>query len=603
MEFILKRFNIRFDEHPGHLLLYNVFQYILSIFLQVLLVVGLLVIHGFSSAILFLIALIIPIHILCIALFGKGLFKLALYMYLISIHLTVWTLHWEQGLGAESILLFLHCFILILFSDRKALEKQMLCLTQALYGFCLMIWFTLYPVASQENQWFDLYFFILCSSHVYLSVYILYRIFELKLENSNRHHAELNVLKTEWMKAIDSAGKEIQFSSKSLSESSEILIQHTQQVSTRAGLVNQDAGQILTESNLVTEASQNTRHLFVSIVENVSKIDMTLSKLAENSKHASIETTIGTDLVLTIQNNLHDIQTSVKALSQSVKTVAREINQIDSSLNQINQQCSRSIEISEHARQKTNDAKLLTEDLLNVSSEITSFLFMIRKISSRTNLLALNASIEAVSAGEAGMGFAIIANEVKELSKQTIDSTHKIEKQVSTIKNTIQTYVDSITLIHDVIYEVSDIVKQIALEVNNQTNATGLISSSVSHESEEIANVNLKIDEIAKFSEHTFERIKTTSADVREIAESTQELALHSHQVSENIYSSSNQISHIANLSVEISKKIAEIFNRSALNRSASGENNAISRQINQTASELETIANHLQSMIEKYKT
>ncbi len=73
-----------------------------------------------------------------------------------------------------------------------------------------------------------------------------------------------------------------------------------------------------------------------------------------------------------------------------------------------------------------------------LSGEIGRIIQIIQEIAEQTNLLALNATIEAVRAGEAGRGFVVVANEVKELSKNTREATKKIDETLSTILNEVK---------------------------------------------------------------------------------------------------------------------------------------------------------------------
>ena len=103
----------------------------------------------------------------------------------------------------------------------------------------------------------------------------------------------------------------------------------------------------------------------------------------------------------------------------------------------------------------------------------------ITDISEQTNLLALNATIEAARAGKAGKGYAVVANEIKDLAKQTAEATVDIKNIVDNIQATSKTTEKGIEQIGTVIGEVNDIVGTVATAVEEQTAATQEIAGNI----------------------------------------------------------------------------------------------------------------------------
>ncbi len=104
---------------------------------------------------------------------------------------------------------------------------------------------------------------------------------------------------------------------------------------------------------------------------------------------------------------------------------------------------------------------------------------LIQAIAEQTNLLALNATIEAARAGEAGKGFAVVASEVKNLANQTRRATEEIADQITAIQGASDEAVSAIHGIGRTVAEVSEIATSIAAAVEQQAAATQEIDRNV----------------------------------------------------------------------------------------------------------------------------
>ncbi|MGB7847326.1 MAG: methyl-accepting chemotaxis protein [Candidatus Acidiferrum sp.] len=103
------------------------------------------------------------------------------------------------------------------------------------------------------------------------------------------------------------------------------------------------------------------------------------------------------------------------------------------------------------------------------SAEIGQVIKVITSIAQKTDLLALNATVEAARAGEVGAGFAVVANEVKELAKQTATATEDISREIEAIQVDAKTAVKAIGSISEITSHVNNISGTIATAVEEQS--------------------------------------------------------------------------------------------------------------------------------------
>ena len=141
-------------------------------------------------------------------------------------------------------------------------------------------------------------------------------------------------------------------------------------------------------------------------------------------------------------NEIEQAATAVNEMTAAVEEVARNAVSTSEASNQSTQAAregrDRVVETVDAIQTMTHDVQntaLMIEGLATQGRDIGKVLDVIRAIAEQTNLLALNAAIEAARAGEAGRGFAVVADEVRALAHRTAQSTQEIEKMVAGIQN------------------------------------------------------------------------------------------------------------------------------------------------------------------------
>lgn len=198
----------------------------------------------------------------------------------------------------------------------------------------------------------------------------------------------------------------------------------------------------------------------------------------------------------------------------SVNTVASATEELSSSINEISGQVSKSSEVANDAVEKARATNEVVKGLAEGAERIGAVVELITDIAEQTNLLALNATIEAARAGEAGKGFAVVASEVKNLAGQTGKATQEISAQVAGIQDVTQNAVSAISEITQVVAEVDEIATSIASAIEEQGAATQEIARNAEQAATGTQEVTSNIEGIT-------DAVKRTGSSSSEISDAS----------------------------------------------------------------------------------
>ena len=288
-------------------------------------------------------------------------------------------------------------------------------------------------------------------------------------------------------------------------------------------------GDLTRTSGLTTrdEPGQMGQALDTAVVElrqTVQTIDGSATSLAAASEELS---SVSTQIAASAEETSAQAQTvsaAAEQISRSVDTVSAGSEEMGSSIREISQNATEAARVAGEAVAITATTAATMNKLGESSAEIGNVIKVITSIAEQTNLLALNATIEAARAGEAGKGFAVVASEVKDLAQETARATEDISARVQAIQSDTTGAVTAIEEITRVIARISDFQTTIASAVEEQTATTNEMNRSVSEAASGTGEIAQNITGVAEAARNTSQGVSESQQTTNELARMSNEL-------------------------------------------------------------------------------
>lgn len=195
-------------------------------------------------------------------------------------------------------------------------------------------------------------------------------------------------------------------------------------------------------------------------------------------------------------NQSGTVAEAMDSAAAGVTAAAAATDEFSLSINEISRQASGSAELARKAAESTRHADATIGALADSAAEVGQIVELISSIAQRTNLLALNASIEAARGGEAGRGFAVVAAEVKELAAQTAKATERVAVQIQKIQEDTGSSVTSLKAIARQISDLEVTSVSIAAAVDQQSAAGKDLARSIDLAARSTERVSTSISQV-----------------------------------------------------------------------------------------------------------
>jgi len=295
------------------------------------------------------------------------------------------------------------------------------------------------------------------------------------------------------------------------------------------------------------EVMEGIKRASEMLTDNSNELTQSANEVKSGSEQVAItmqELATGSESQATTASNLSVVMGNFTKKVQSTNKSGEKIKDSSMGVLSMTTQGKEYMEDSNRQMAKIDeivlDAVFKMATLDNQTKEITNLVMIIQKIADQTNLLALNAAIEAARAGEHGRGFAVVADEVRKLAEQVAVSISDITGFVEKIQTESKRVSDSLQTGYTEVQEGTSQIKKTG-DTFNQINASvttmvkGIKDISDNLESIQVNSeiMNSSIEEIASVSEESAAGVEETSAASQEITSSMEEVAGNSEQLAD----------------------------------------------------------------------
>jgi methyl-accepting chemotaxis protein len=298
----------------------------------------------------------------------------------------------------------------------------------------------------------------------------------------------------------------------------------------------------VTSGDELGDIAQSLNKMLAAFKQAIIAIDQGSSKLATSSAQSSKATLNNQEHLAVQQSEIALVATAIEEMSATVQEVALNTAQSAEAALAVDKVASQGVDQINQTRDEMTvlsnemaNANQLIDQLQQSSSNITSVVVVIKSVAEQTNLLALNAAIEAARAGEQGRGFAVVADEVRTLAQRTQESTAEIEsmvgkfqydaeqvsKSIAQCVANVDNSVEQTTLLESELKallkaasSISDMSSQIAVATEEQVAVAGEMAGNIEH-----------ISELSVSNADEGEQIRQASQEQNELAEELLQLA------------------------------------------------------------------------------
>jgi len=273
-------------------------------------------------------------------------------------------------------------------------------------------------------------------------------------------------------------------------------------------------------ANLISEVN----HSSTQVNQNADALSVTAAQVAQSSRQQTVR-------AAEAASSVEQLNTSFKAIVETSEEIVSAANNARTLSKQGNKVVASAVQGIEKVARTVSESALSIADLGQRSSQIGKILSVIKDIADQTNLLALNAAIEAARAGEQGRGFAVVADEVRKLAERTTAATAEISTMIGAIQSDTGQAVDSMRHGSNEVREGVELANQagkalqdITRSVEQVVEMIGHIANATRDQSTASDSLTTTVEEIARMAQENSRAIELAATTSQEMVNHSQSL-------------------------------------------------------------------------------
>ena len=326
-------------------------------------------------------------------------------------------------------------------------------------------------------------------------------------------------------------------------------------------VVKTTAAKAITSGYTINDSANSSSAAAAEIDENIGKINKEFEEITKSIQF-TIEaiTDMNNHVEVLVENNSR--QTSaIDASNKAVNGAATTLEYINQMAMQRTKSAEEMHELVADGDSKINQTSKVLNDVTGQLDKVRAIVTIINKVAAKTNLLSMNAAIEAAHAGESGKGFGVVAGEIRALAEETTKNAVLIEGVVKTIVNAVSEANSSSAAASTAFVRVRDHADQIISSLQEITEGVGSIDSQMHQIKETSEETACAADEINTYCTNLALLQKEVSAKVDSMNSLFLTTKASTYQIKQETVDIVNRVSEVSNSSNESYKNMTDLEN------------------------------------------